>query len=688
MPEEVKQVEPVSPEIQEVMRNLVSAFRAVKLYPPNNPIYSQSVHKAFESLDGFLQHAPHFTVGVQKTYFLFEESPVSKDTQINKTIAQDIFAKGIREIVFLEGVTEDELTELCKALALLPEEMAMQSGIVSILWEKSATHVRVTEAALEEVITTHSGERIVQQLDEPPVALTSTVAGKELHFKGRTLLIGDLIEKPGEFGNAMLTIAQSTLEEGQTVEDRLHELYREAGRQISQEDAQDQDALFRGLAKSVLEIDAQHRDKFISSKLYAHLDAEGVRAQEGDEGKQVPEELHEIVTGRFSKEWSVQQIASLLKKSSQQPQERTPLPLLPSELETIPLSDDIADIAREVNEYTADEMEILRAMSEVGNEADIMEASVRTLIFLLSLAKADPRVRPLEETVALFAGIVEQLETALTYLVKNKEFDLATIIVRAFHIPVEAEFKPRLDEAIRKASGREIINGIVTEMRQAQKTSPEYLAAYSYLTALDEQATSVLLETLAAEKDRSIRRYLLDILKDLGRNQIAKIGQRVSDGRWFVVRNVVHILGESRSEEALVYLERVTGHKQAQIRHEVIKSLIGIGGGKAAAMVARFLQDKDIDIRLQAIRGLGAIGGASASEARLLENYLRKLHLNKVDHDLSIEGIRSLARIGDLESKEFLKHYLKRRWWRSRRLQGELRIAAVEAMETLGRRAG
>lgn len=688
MPEEVKQTEPVSAEVQELMRNLVSAIRAVKIYPPNNPIYAQSVRRAFESIDAYLQTAPHIAVGVQKTHFLFEDVPVAKDTQINKAIAQDVFAKGVREIVFLQGLAEYELAELCRALALLPDEMALQSGIVSILWEKSVTHVRVTEAALEEVITSHV-ERGMATEDESevlPAGLKSAVQGKELHFKGRTLVLGDIIEKPAEFSGRMVEIAQETREEGQTVEDRLHELYQEAGRQIREESTENQDPLFRGLAKSVLEMDSQYRDKFISSKLYAHIDGEQVREQtEGS--KEISEDLHEIITGRFSKEWSVKQIASLLKKTSLQAQETPQPPMNPFELEMVPISDEVITVARELTEYTPDEMEVLRSMSEVGTESDIIEASVRTLIFLLPMVKVDPSGTG-EDRVSTFSSVVHQLETILSYLLGNKEYDLATIIIRAYHLPVDPAFQPRLVEAMKHASTREIINGVVSDMRAAQKSSPEYVAAYSYLAVLDQEATTVLLETLAAEKDRAIRRYLIDILKELGKNQIAKIGKKITDGRWYVVRNIVNILGESGSDEAVAYLEKVVDHRQDQIRHEVVKGLVNIGGRKAATLLCRMIRDKDIDVQLQAVRGLGVIQGVGPDEVRSLEAFLLERSLTKKDNELSIEVMRTLAKIGDQNVAKFLERYTKLRWWRSRKLQEELRDAAVAAIDSIGKRGG
>src|SRR5512134_3418312 len=106
---------PIPPEVEEVMRNLVTAIRVVKLYPPNNPIYSQSVKKSLETLDHYLGSSPDYTFGIQKTGFTWQRSPIGKDAQLNRTIAQDLFLKGLREVTISKGVTDGDLLDLCRA---------------------------------------------------------------------------------------------------------------------------------------------------------------------------------------------------------------------------------------------------------------------------------------------------------------------------------------------------------------------------------------------------------------------------------------------------------------------------------------------------------------------------------------------------------------------------------------------
>ena len=101
----------VSTDVQDIVRDILSAIRAVKLYPSNNPVYSQAITKSFRNLDRYLQGAPELRIGVQKTTFLYGEAPVSKDGQLHAGAAGDLFARGIREMAFTRGVTLAELRE-------------------------------------------------------------------------------------------------------------------------------------------------------------------------------------------------------------------------------------------------------------------------------------------------------------------------------------------------------------------------------------------------------------------------------------------------------------------------------------------------------------------------------------------------------------------------------------------------
>ena len=201
--------------------------------------------------------------------------PLGKDGQVNKAIAQDLFSKGIREIVFTAGLDETEFESFLQALTLSSEEMAMRSGISTILWEKGVGHIQVTEAGLDEVITSNVGggwETIGAQAGSFEDQKKSQQKN-QMAFTGKTLVLGDVKTDPEGFGASMVEFALRTRAAHETVEDRLFTLYQQAGNKIQKDHPGESEELFEGLAKSVLALKPPYREAFIAGKLYESLDA-------------------------------------------------------------------------------------------------------------------------------------------------------------------------------------------------------------------------------------------------------------------------------------------------------------------------------------------------------------------------------------------------------------------------------
>jgi hypothetical protein len=684
--------EPLAPEVHDVMRALVSAFRTVKLYPPNNPVYSQSIKKSFELLEHFLTTAQEYIVGVQKTNFTYQRTPVGKEAQLNKAIAQDLFAKGIREIVFSTGVTEAELLVLCQTLALSSEDMAIKNGISSILWETGAEHIKVSEAGLDEIITSHMS---TGEMDKTAAGATATTDGpapstavKERVLFGRTLVLGDLISDPSGFAFNMVDLAQRTHAEDESVEERLYALYQEASRTIEAEHPEQGDAMFESLGKSVLALEPNFREALVAGKLYKDLDTEMAAEQQADVEQHLPSPMHEVQAGRFSHAWTVQQVSTLLRKAASKKALPSTPPPLPSEVKAVPLSGDIPGLAREMAEYSPEEMDRLKVLGEAGMESDILEAAVRTYVCLLPLAKNPLHAAPEEKDFAHFSSVVRKLEDMLNFFLKENDYDRALVIIQALQMPVDPSFEPRIKEVLKKTVSRTFVTTAIGKLRKHPRDSREYKSVYAFISVIERETTETLLELMAEEQDRSVRIFYLDLLKDVGRNQIALLGEMLADGRWYFVRNIVSVLGESKTDQALAYLRKAAEHKNVRIRQEVIKGLLTVGGKKAASILAKMLQDEDISVQETAVNAFGDFPGIGAEESRPLIAFLEGRPLKKKDQALTIEAIRALGKIGGPEAMEFLKRYSVIRWWKPRQRQRELRDAADRARVEIERRRG
>jgi len=207
---------------------------------------------------------------------------------------------------------------------------------------------------------------------------------------------------------------------------------------------------------------------------------------------------------------------------------------------------------------------------------------------------------------------------------------------------------------------------------------------------MEKEATEVLLEMLAGESEKMIklsRKILLDLLRDIGKNQTALMADYLSEKNTLLVSDIIGILSGIKSDQALLALQKAVGHKNPRIRQEVIKGLLAIGGKKAAGILAEFLKDKDENVQMTAIRGFAGINGSS-EDVKPLITFLRNRPLQKKGHTLTLEAIKTLGKVGGSSATDILKTYAEFHWWKPWQLQKELKAAAMKALDEIQRRKG
>jgi hypothetical protein len=69
-----------------------------------------------------------------------------------------------------------------------------------------------------------------------------------------------------------------------------------------------------------------------------------------------------------------------------------------------------------------------------------------------------------------------------------------------------------------------------------------------------------------------------------------------------------------------------------------------------------------------------------------LIEFLQGRTINKKEHELTLEAIRAVGRVGGPDGEAVLKGFTRVRWWKPRKMQVELRVAANRAMTEITRR--
>ncbi|HEX6746444.1 MAG TPA: HEAT repeat domain-containing protein [Longimicrobium sp.] len=194
--------------------------------------------------------------------------------------------------------------------------------------------------------------------------------------------------------------------------------------------------------------------------------------------------------------------------------------------------------------------------------------------------------------------------------------------------------------AMHRIANRHIIEEMVERLGRS-KTEDDRAAIRGVLLALGAEVVTPLVRSLVAASDLSARRAYRDALVELDRVGVPLLEDMIGDERWFVVRNMVGILGEIRSADAPEHFARTIRHPDLRVRRETIIALSKFGGDEAVQQLIVGLGDAEPSLRSAAALGLGLTKAGTAV------NPLIKRLGEETDQETVIEILRALGRIGD-----------------------------------------
>jgi HEAT repeat protein len=229
----------------------------------------------------------------------------------------------------------------------------------------------------------------------------------------------------------------------------------------------------------------------------------------------------------------------------------------------------------------------------------------------------------------------------------------------------------------------ESLAAVASVLRRYKSDSPEYIACKRLIAVLGESVIDPLLEVLANENDMSARRALIEMISASAANYIPELGAKLGDRRWYLVRNVVSILGSTHSPEALPHLQRTLRHSDARVRREAIRAFAAIRSPMSESMLVAALDDDDAQNVEIAAKYLGSLGALSAVEA--LELVAAGTSRGNHDEPVRIAAVEALSRIGVDSSVPILKELAKQRGFLffGRNREKALRAAAIEALRVM-----
>jgi HEAT repeat protein len=290
-----------------------------------------------------------------------------------------------------------------------------------------------------------------------------------------------------------------------------------------------------------------------------------------------------------------------------------------------------------------------------------------------------------EKELPEFNETVKVMEKTMDRLLENGDFEPSYKVIQLLE-DLEQTYKEkspqrssRLSDAINRAGDSERIKLMISVLNK--KGNLDLEGAKAYLTSLNWNSIFNILNMLGELDTYPARKMVCDVLADFGKEHFEMVARGISDHRWYVVRNVVWILGKIGSPKAIPYMKDTIKHDELQVRREAIRALELIGGPEAAQILLLALDDPSPRIRIRAVSLLG-----KTKEITVLEPLLQIIKDKGFKYKSEEEKkayLFSLAEIGGDQVVLDLKRIIKKGNWLFREKDPESKILAIKALGSI-----
>ena len=313
-------------------------------------------------------------------------------------------------------------------------------------------------------------------------------------------------------------------------------------------------------------------------------------------------------------------------------------------------------------------------------EKDKSFEPLKEMFFILKeVLSGDKEFSDFSETVLL-------LEKLLDSLVGQEDFYLASEVLLLLKNLEKAESEAgqthraeRIKEALNRAGDKERMKALTQILNQNPRL--DLFSARKYLSLLGRNTVPHLVDMLGELENFATRSMVCTVLENWGEKSIELLSKGVYDRRWYVVRNIVGVLGRIGSPLAIPYLRRTIGHEDLRVRKQTLEALSKIKGEEVNSILLSILEDPEEKLRVRAARFLGE------RPCQEVVDYVSNLVTRKDFRDKSQEEkkilLETLAHTGKDEAVNLFKKMVLKKTWFKKEKQKESSYLALKALASV-----
>jgi HEAT repeat protein len=627
----------VDARFQELFRELAVAGRALSSYPRGHPAVGTALAKAHDALSTLLAEEGPVAIGAARDALLWTDRRFTSTHAAQ--LARLLRRRRAARLLVEPGATMEELEVVLRALAVDPRRARDAGSLAAELTAAGLVHVGVSDLDL-------SALALVETDEEATAPETGAFASRVV----RRLVAGGLLSADG---------LQRWTASGKTDDDLLQLLFDggSAGRS-----ANAFAAALRGAAQDFCESPEPGRAAALAG-MHARLRA--------DDAQRLVQELAMTVTRQALAQESLAMLSAALPA-----QAFTDLRLAIGRAAAEGREDASAADAAAPQIHPGQLATLRRAFAE--GDVDTFRDSdtpVEELAALLELPedRAVPSHSPAAERIATeLSAPGGPAETTSALLELAERADLPAEALPRLLGRTEGGYRRllsagRIAEAIavvervwRRAGGgvpaADPYRGSLERM--SDRASMDALAGSlpglpdparaeiaTLVAKLEAGTIPHLLDVLAGTDERDVRLRLLDLLPTLGPAIARDAETRLSDARWYVVRNMLLLLRKVGDGRSIPAVRRCVDHPDLRVRLEAIHNLFAFDRRVPRELLRRALHDPDLRQAGAAMDLAGQYGYAEAVDP--IVEYLRAWDPFGKRRDVRLKAIRALAAIRD-----------------------------------------
>ena len=208
---------------------------------------------------------------------------------------------------------------------------------------------------------------------------------------------------------------------------------------------------------------------------------------------------------------------------------------------------------------------------------------------------------------------------------------------------------------------------------------------YDYVTRLirviGESFIEALLDRLAHEETLSLRRFLMQRIVEFGDKAKAGLLNRLSDKRWFMLRNTIILLRQLDDPTILDSIRPLLTHPHPRVRQETLRTCMYFRDPAAERQILHDMDSSDHETRLSAIYMADKTKSPDVFK-KLLAIIRKSLGYTKVDaeYELKKAAISVLKDIGRVEALPELSKLLTSKSFIHPFVLSKLKLEALDSL--------